>query len=160
MEQNITENKGRPKDPALKGKVYLVENPRDGAHIFCTNFFGGMDMELVKGDSIELDETVAKAAAYQWRFLKIRPVDKKSSSSVTEEFIEETQDNNMFNSDGEIDVKKYSFMETRKILTALGTDTKIVNKMKKEAILAAIDNLEINAAKEAINKAGLEVHLV
>lgn len=164
MENGKIDN--RPKDPALTGKMYLVENPRDGAHIFAENFFGGMDMELVKGDSIELDETVAKAAAYQWRFLKISPITKKATTSVaktskvTEETHQAAYEHNGFDVEDEINVSKYSFMESRKILIGLGTESKIVNKMKKDAILAAIDNLEINAAKTAIKSAGLEVHLV
>lgn len=162
------------RDEPLTGKMFRVINPDNGANIKAEHFYGGemnakrewvkngVSFEVNRGDSVVVDETIAKAACHVWQFLRMEPAPEAPVESVTtsastaENTGEQVNAENAFSLPVFLDFYRYSWPEIKKI--AAKTNLEGTNKMKKDQLYAALNNLPLPTLRQAVSDCGLEFY--
>lgn len=166
------------RDEPLTGQIVRVVNPATGADIDVPHFYGGQRDEkkewvkkgfrfkVLRGASVDVDKTIAKAACHVWRFLEMADVGEvvQQKTKNDSEIVETVKDNeevdatDAFNLPIYLDFTKYKFQETRKIAYAANLEE--VSKMKKDQLQAALNNLQLPVLRQAVEDAGLTFYTI
>lgn len=169
---NISFEQKLKNEPKLTGKKVRVINPEkpNGADIHAEKHMFEKDFVLKAGEFKDVDETIAKSAAYMWQFLKIVQIPKGEEkkeevkvdvddtvteiNSVDDDFEYPTE----FDPDNKFLIEKYAYHIQQQIAKEIGI--KGYQFMKKDTLHARLLERSIDEIVNGLKKLRLPVHII